>query len=481
LDLTLSGEYVRDNSGTVATENANSFIDPRLVGPNFTPTPALAQSVFGFIPPRDKYKVNLDNEGGTDASVKAVRLNGDLDVEHGTITLLASYRRVHFDNTTDFDGTPFVLLTFNDNHELQRQKSAELRYASHFSDIVEFTAGGYYYDSKLLINERRDVYAGGPVANPTISRTAYVAKEHDKSAAAFVQGRVKVAESLYGVAGGRYSEERKAINLCPFNAVSYLDRRAACPAAILPGRLKSTGFTPKIGVDWQITDRVFTYVSATKGLRSGAFNARATNLPSLGPARDESVWSYEGGVKSELFDKRLRANAAVYYADYKNIQRSIATTIFLNGVPANSTFLQNAASGRIYGAEIDLELVPTRGLNFNGSAGYTNAAYNRIIGVDADRNGTYVPAIDDPLARALKFERVPRWSYNVGASYDFAAASWATVTMRTNYSWRSLQYVDTINSPSVAIKSYGLLDASISLATPDNRYRISLFGNNLAD
>ena len=88
-------------------------------------------------------------------------------------------------------------------------------------------------------------------------------------------------------------------------------------------------------------------------------------------------------------------------------------------------------------------------------------------------------AIDDPLALNWRFERVPRWSYNIGGSYETEALGFGKLTFRTNYSWRSSQYVDTINSPAVAIPSYGLLDSSITLGLKDDRYRISVFANNL--
>ena len=205
------------------------------------------------------------------------------------MSVLTSYRTVTFNNTTDFDGTPYVLLTFPDNHEHQSQELAEVRYASKFSRIVEFTVGGYYFNSRMLINERRDVYAGGPPTAPITSHIAYLAHEHDDLAALFAQGRVEILEGVYIVAGGRYSREEKRINLCPFNAITYADRNATCPLPILTGDLKSNGFTPKAGIDWQINNDAFAYVSATKGLRSGAWNARATNQPSLGPARDETV------------------------------------------------------------------------------------------------------------------------------------------------------------------------------------------------
>lgn len=481
VDIVLRGEFVRDTGGAAAIEGRDSRIDPRLVGASYTPTPALTQSVFGYTPPADKYRVNHNLAGYVDAKVHGVTLNSDFDLGHGVVTAVLGYRKVQYNSSTDFDGSPYTVFQFPDNRESQSQKSAEIRYASKFSDIVEFTAGLYYFTQRYSVGERREYYSGGGAATPIITQLGNVADEVDKSYAAFLQGQVRIFDNVSLVLGGRYNHETKRIELCPFNTATFVDlSMASCPVDRLNGRLKASGFTPKIGIDWQVADNAFAYVSATKGLKSGAFNSRATNQPTLGPALDESVWSYEAGIKSELFGRRLRANGAVYYTDYNNVQRPSSSTVMVNGIPTVANFVQNAASARIWGTELEINAMPARGLSLDASLGYTNARFRTFTGVDADRNGTYDPAVDDPLATALRFERVPTWQYAVGAGYEWDVGA-GSISTRLSYNWRSSQFADTINSPSIKIPSYGLLDANIAYAGLDDRLRVTLFGRNLTD
>lgn len=481
IDMVLRGEFVRDTGGASAIEGMDSRVQPRLVGASYTPTPAITQSVFGYTPPADKYRVDHNLNGYVDAKVHGVTLNSDFDLGHGIVTAVLGYRKVQYNSSTDFDGSPFTIFQFPDNRESQSQKSAELRYASRFSDLIEFTAGLYYYTQKYSVGERREFYAGGGAATPIISRLGNLADGKDESYAAFFEGRIGILENVKLALGGRYNHETKRIELCPFNAATFIDLSMAnCTVPRLNGYLKATGFTPKVGIDWQVSDNVFAYVSATKGLKSGAFNSRATNQPTLGPALDESVWSYEGGIKSELFDRRLRANAAVYYTNYSDVQRPSSATVLVNGVPTVANFVQNAASARIWGTELELNAAPMRGVTLDASLGYTNARFRNFTGIDADRNGTYNPAIDDALATALRFERVPSWQYAVSGGYEFDVGG-GSIATRVSYNWRSSQFADTINSPSFKIPSYGLLDANIAYTAPDDRFRITLFGRNLTD
>lgn len=479
IDVVLRGEYVRDTGGASAIEGRDSRIEPRRVGTGYVPTPALTQLIFGYVPPSDKYSVDHNLRGYVDAKVYGANLNADIDLGHGVVTTVLGYRKVRYGSSTDFDGSPYLIFQFPDNRESQSQKSGELRYASKFSDVVEFTAGLYYFTQQYSVGERREYYAGGGAAAPIYVHVANVAREKDRSYAAFLQGSVKVLDGVKLVLGGRYNDEKKQIEICPFNATLFTNLSMdACPVARLDGELRAKGFTPKLGVDWQVTDDVLAYVSATKGLKSGAFNARATNLPSLGPALDESVWSYEAGIKSELFDRRLRANLAVYYTDYKNVQRPSSSTVIVNGVPTVANFVQNAASARIWGTEFELNAAPVRGLTLDASLGYTNARFRSFTGIDADRNGVYNAAIDDPLAEHLRFERVPTWQYALGAGYEFDVGA-GSIAARASYNWRSSQFADTINTPVLKIPSYGLLDANLTFTSASEKLRVMLFGRNL--
>jgi iron complex outermembrane receptor protein len=479
LDLQLLGEYMRSKGGTSAVRALDSRINPRLLGPNFVPTPATAQSVFGYTPPVKDYEVNFDFDGYSNSKVYQAIFDGSYDMGHGIATLITGYRHVTYNSSTDFDGTPFPVFSFPDNRENQKQFSSELRYASKFSDVVEFTAGLYYFTQKLFVGERRAAYTGGGAANPIISRTASLTEAKDDSIAGFAEGRVHFTPTLTAIVGGRYTHEKKRILVCPQSAVNYaLLDFANCPTR-LTGEKSWNAFSPKAGVEWQANPDTLAYVTYTKGFRSGNFNGRAGNLIQLGPVDPETVASFEGGLKLKLLNNRIHFNNAVYYSDYKNMQRTINEYVVVNGVSTLQQIPRNAAAARIWGLESELQFQVTDALQFDASGSYTNARYNRFANIDANRNGLYEPGIDDALATKLKFERVPKWQFATSATYTVPMLNGAT-SLRAAYAYVSHAFTDVINSPDIDSDAYGLLDASITY-NDDRKFRISAYVRNLTD
>lgn len=481
LDVNLIVELYRDKGDSSASQNLDSRIEPRLLGADRTPTPAIVQRIFGYTPPDDKYDIFHNLEGYVDAAATNVILDANYELEHGMVTLVTGYREVRYDTSTDFDGSPFTIFHFPDNREDQNQISAELRYASTFSDVVEFTAGVFYFAQEMEIGERREFFAGGTAENPTIARSAGLAVTDDNSYAVFGEGSFAVTERLSLVAGGRYTHEEKEITLCPFtpvifDALSFAD----CPA-VLNDSESWGSFAPKLGVNWQATDDVLAYAFWTKGFRSGSFNARAPLAEALGPVDEEEVSTYELGFKSQLLENRLRFNLAGYFSDYENIQRTISDTVLIGGVPQVLQIPRNAAEATIWGFEAEATAVVAEGLRLDASIGYTNTSYDEFGGIDANRDGIFDPDTDNPLATDLEFERVPEWQYTVAANYETEIANLGFLNFRAAYQWLDDQFVDTLNSPSLALDSYGLLDASITYIDPSQRYELSLFGRNLTD
>lgn len=481
LEISLIAELYRDKGGSSASQNQDSRNDPRLLGADRTPVPAIAQRVFGYTPPADKYDINHNLQGYVDAEAQSLIVDASYDLGHGLATLVGGYRDVRYDSSTDFDGTPFTIFHFPDNREDQEQFSAELRYASAFSDTVEFTAGLYYFTQEMEIGERREFFAGGTADNPTLAQSAGLAATDDRSLALFGEGSVTLTDSLALVVGGRYTTEKKEITLCPFTAVIFDSLSFGdCPSVLRDDESWSS-FSPKLGLNWQAGDDILAYALWTKGFRSGSFNARAPLAEALGPVDEEEVSSYEIGVKTQLFDNRLRLNVAAYLSDYENIQRTISDTVLIGGVPQVLQIPRNAAEAQIWGFEVESRFIVTTGLSLDFSVGYTNAGYDEFSGVDADRDGSYVAAADDPLAADLEFERVPEWQYTLAATYEATLTGLGFVNFRAAYQWQDSQFIDTLNSPSLELDSYGIVDASIGFTDMSRRYKLSLFGRNLSD
>jgi iron complex outermembrane recepter protein len=118
------------------------------------------------------------------------------------------------------------------------------------------------------------------------------------------------------IAGIRYSEEQKSAHyqlgpaITP-NEFSTLDET-------LP--LDFSAVTPMFELEHAFTPDVLGYASASKGYASGGYSENPSALTRhIATYAPESLWSYEVGLKSELFNHALRFNVAAFLMNYDNI------------------------------------------------------------------------------------------------------------------------------------------------------------------
>ena len=258
-----------------------------------------------------------------------------------------------------------------------------------FNGFVDFVAGFYYlYETNRT--DFADVFANSLLLSDRILRNT----AEDK--AGYVQADFNVTSRLKLTAGVRYTDETKIIAVNdnrPVRGVN-LAGRATCgtnPAVVPTGLCVDTGnlvattgiripttqtarlWTPRFAVDYRVSDQVLVFASATRGFKSGGWNARSTNPQLLLPFDPEKVWSYETGFKSDLFDRHVRLNVTAYLEDVSKLQTLSA---FVNPTSGALTFLtRNFADYRNYGLEAELTVVPTKGLNLFANAGYQNDKY----------------------------------------------------------------------------------------------------------
>jgi len=86
----------------------------------------------------------------------------------------------------------------------------------------------------------------------------------------------------------------------------------------------------------------------------------------------EKLTDYEGGLKTTLFDNRVRLNVAGFYYDYTDLQ--------VQQIYGTTLITANAASAHIYGAEAELTAALTRALTIDGNASWLHARYVKYIG-----------------------------------------------------------------------------------------------------
>jgi iron complex outermembrane receptor protein len=155
----------------------------------------------------------------------------------------------------------------------------------------------------------------------------------------------------------------------------------------------------------------------------------------------------------------LRLSGAVYHTDYKDLQISVFTSV--------APVFRNAAGASITGFEIEGQFAPGYNTFIEASVGYTDAKYDEI----------------DPSTRVNvdnELERVSKWSLNAAITKDLQVQDFA-VTPRLDWSYRSHLYNDAFNAPQLAQDGYHLLNASVVVRDPSQRYSVTFGVRNLAD
>ena len=106
---------------------------------------------------------------------------------------------------------------------------------------------------------------------------------------------------------------------------------------------------------------------------------------------------------------------------------------------------------------------------------FTNIKY-----FDANADGV-VDGKDNELAKTWDFQKVAEMSYSLEAIYNLQIGSGASMLARAAYSWRDDYMTDLYNKPWLQQSSFGLVDASLTYVSPNEKIRVSVYGTNLSD
>lgn len=329
--------------------------------------------------------------------------------------------------------------------------SQEFQLSGETEGGANWVAGLFYFhedaDSNLDIR-----IAGGAVTVQPIADLTSVAY------AAFGQITWPIGERLELIGGLRYSFDEKEQDL------TFLTNGVP---EYLSDKKDWSAWTPRAGLRYQLNDDVNLYFTASRGFRSGGFNSFSNQREPYDP---EYIWSYEAGVKSELFDGLARLNAAVFYYDYSDLQ----VTQYAGATALGS--IVNAADAEITGTELDLIVAPFDGLEVNIGVSYLDATFDSFVTVDPDN-----PLVGDQDLSDNKLPRAPEWTGNVGAQYSFNAGSHGSVVVRADYAYKSDFWFDAFNRHYVSQDSYGLVDARIAFDHSSGSWGVALYGRNLSD
>ncbi|MFN3583228.1 TonB-dependent receptor [Phenylobacterium sp.] len=478
------------------------------VGTTLKPASAQFEALaagLGYAPPsRDPYDRLSDvnspvRAGQTLSGVSAV---ADWDLGAATLTLVAAWRRWSWKPANDGDYTSLSVMTRAENANDQEQSSLELRLASNGDTRLQYVAGLYAYRQEVDSHAAAQFGADATywLVSPALPRNlldGYLqqieAGVTTHSYAAFGQATWAFTPALKATAGVRYTHEEKDAQFdqtVSGGLATTVPSLVAVKLALARPQAYSAGmsdgsFSGMINLSYEPVSGVMAYGSLARGYKSGGVNlsglpSTAAGVPMVDKAvvDPEKVTSAELGLKTELLDRRLTANLAIFRTVTDDYQANVVDTS--SGLTLR--YLDNIDKVRSQGFEADLRFAA--GPQFNGyaSLAYTDAEYVSYANgpCPLEKTGGSSAACD---LSGRPLPGVSKWAGSVGGEYARPARLAGLdgdVYLSLDAQHRSGFYSDAATSRDQRVDAYTVVNARAGFRW-GRSWEVFLWSKNLLD
>ncbi|MEH0198577.1 TonB-dependent receptor [Caulobacter sp. CCNWLY153] len=447
----------------------------------------------------------------------AWRLSDDV-----SLISLTSYNKLRRDAVFDWSGAPYEILVQKAHGDIE-STAEELRLEGR-TEKGSWLVGGYIAHDEILdmnrtiLGQNANVglirFYGSTLLATPFNSGGYTALQMSQAFrtyedvgnietdtwSLFANADRQLTETLKLTVGLRYSQDKQDYVGCSrdFNGnmlpnVNVVNRalffgvyglvapitQGSCntfdPATASFGFVRSTldedNFAWRAALDWRASDNVLVYGSISRGAKAGATPINAANISTQNaPARQELLTAYEVGVKAALFDRRVQANLSVFYYDYTDKQLSVS---FADPIYTALSRLANVPEGMARGLDGDITWRATKSLTFLASATWLHTEVQGYTGI----NGAGQPQDFD----GRPFLYSPKFQGGLTALFDHDLANGLKLQAALNGRWQDKSSADLEGNPLFVIDSYGLLNGSIGISSPDQGWELSLWARNLTD
>ncbi|MGC1270708.1 MAG: TonB-dependent receptor [Croceibacterium sp.] len=502
VDINLSAEYTHDEHtatgevliATNLISNPNTNIGPVtydnrfICGPfcNFSGYSSPAINYMGLATPPGgqpllaTQRSNRSLYKGYNLAANAhFELNDNLSIDN-----ILAYQAWDSEFGVDDDLTP-IALSGGANSLTHWNWSEELRLNARINDSAGIVLGAYYFKQRTDYYSYQDLRyinaTPGTYAAPGLGVFPLQFIQPDEtpaeSKAAFANVNWELIPGLTFNGGVRYTSESKEyryFRLYPDGTINpYLDPVGAANGAGTPGALtgavskyKGSRWDWRAALDYRLSEQVMVYASYSTGFKGGGTNPRpfyASQLISFDP---EVLTNWEAGIKTDLFDRRLRLNVTAFLGKLTNAQ--IGTSICPDGSTPCAALI-NGGDAKQKGIELEASMRPVDGLSIDGSVSYIDFYYTSLAAGSTT-------ALTDPRAG------LPKWKWTVGAQYEVPLGNVGTLTPRIDAAYQAEVYTGAkyLNAPQY-IPAYTTANARLTWRNEPRDLSVSLEVTNLFD
>jgi outer membrane receptor protein involved in Fe transport len=392
-----------------------------------------------------------------------VNLKVEADLGFASLASSSSYfdRRRDFDNDIDYFLEAAVgiprgrsVLSYG-----ARSKAQELRLASQGKGPFQWLVGGFYVDRDEHFDQTINSRDSPPPTSPSDNLFFAVTDGSIQQLAGFGEVSYEFFGRLTATAGLRVSKTDRDI-------VSTRDGLVLGGVALVQsGTFRDTSETPKFNLAYRIDEHKLLYLQAAQGFRIGGVNPGLPPCPTClvdiaSQFGSDSLWSYEAGLRSELFEEALTLNVSAFWIDWDDIQLNVNREDGFNG-------FTNAGKARSRGLEIEINGRASDHVRFGGQVTHTDAELTSIN-----------PGLEDFATTGTQLPQVPRWA--AAANVEWAAAIGAGGRL---YARGDVQYqgarTNILGAGSARLDDYAVLNLRIGFDR--DRWSSAVFLNNLTD
>jgi outer membrane receptor protein involved in Fe transport len=438
----------------------------------------------------ENFKYARGGKTFTDLTSYFAVLNSNIDTDVFDISLITGYSGFKQVDFNDFTGS--VRNTALSQFAKFSQFSQEVRLSSDFDGPINVSFGGYYSDSDFTYN----LFTSNLNLGFDAVRRTYVTFARDsgfkaKSFSLYAQANWEILPSLSLAGGARWSSDKR-------DSFQQSLPAHTLAAALFPQNVRfednfdDTNLSPEVTLSWKPDDDATIYAAYKQGYKSGGFNISQTITAAAslraGQFKSEDAKGFEIGTHALLLDRQLMVNAAVYDYDYNNLQVQFYDPITTGNIVANAGKLTTR------GFELDFNFSPRalQGFSLRGAYAYNDAKYHDFIG---QCYGGQTPAggcnqqprivgaatvFNGQIYSGRTAPKAPKHSWQLGGSYEMPLGSLVAGLSVDVKRTSQYNFSDTL-IPEAVQPGFTKLDASLSLASDNDRWKLALIGRNLTN